>query len=92
MARARRRSADRGENKEAGEERRSQARANVERDNQLLIKRPQQVPGPREGRGWPRGAHFGLGAGSQIRDPAPMPGADEAGVGGDDARSTNPSP
>ena len=66
-------------------------RTNVERDNHRLMKRPQQVPGPRKGRGWPRGAHFGLGAGSQIRDPAPMPGADEAGVGGDDARSTNPS-
>ena len=67
-------------------------RTGVERDNQLLMNRPQQVPGPREGQESPRGAHFGLGAGSQIRDPAPMPGTDEAGVGGDDARSTNPSP
>ena len=92
MARARRRSAVRGENREAGEELRPQARANIERDNQLLIKWTQQVTGPREGRGWPRGAHFGLGTGSQFRDPAPMPGADEGGVGGDDARSTNPSP
>ena len=32
-----------------------------------------------------------VGARSQIRDPAPNPGADEARVGRDGARSTNPS-
>ena len=92
MALTRRRSAVGGENRTAGEERRPQARASIERDNQLLIKRTQQVPGPREGREWPCCAHFGLGVGSQIRDPALKLGADEVGVGNDDARSANPSP
>ena len=92
MALTRRRSAVGDENREAGEEWRPKARPNTERDNQLLIKRTQQVPGPRKGREWPCCAHFGLGAGSQIRDPAPKLGADEVGVGGDDARRANPSP
>ena len=42
--------------------------------------------------GQPFGSHLDVGARSQIRDPAPKLGADEARVGRDDARSTNLSP
>ena len=60
--------------------------------NQLHVKRLQQVSRLQVRQGRPCGANLDVGARSQIRDPAPKLGADEARVGRDDARSTNPSP
>ena len=62
-----------------------------EHNNQLCIKRLQQVLGLRGRQGWPHGMCYGCVAGSQIRDLALMMGADGACMCLDKAHGSNPS-
>jgi hypothetical protein len=73
-------------------QRKRRTRADHKRNNQLYMKRLQQVLGLWGRQEWPHSVRHGCAVVSQIQDLALMLGADGAHMGLDEARGTNLSP